>query len=121
MKKNDRQFMVILGLVIATGLVMGLIAFRMTAGGSAAAATAAVKPIGGDPNAPKPSAADEASAQDGSSGSTESQASDQVVSKDGEATDVATPEPAAPPPPPPPVATVEEPSDYAQPSGETQS
>lgn len=57
---KDRQFMMMLGLVVAAGLVMGLIAFRVS-GGSAATATAASanKQIGGDPNAPHPSAADE--------------------------------------------------------------
>ena len=56
---KDRQFMIVLGLVVAAGLVMGLIAFRMTAGGAPAATAAArVKAIGGDPNAPRPSAAD---------------------------------------------------------------
>jgi len=51
--------MTMLGLVVAAGLVMGLIAFRMT-GGAAGVATASVgaKAIGGDPNAPRPSAAD---------------------------------------------------------------
>lgn len=54
---KDRQFMAMVGLVVAAGLVMGLIAFRMT-GGSPAVETAAAKAIGGDPNAPRPSAAD---------------------------------------------------------------
>ena len=35
---KDRQFMAMLALVVAAGLVMGLIAFRMSAGGAAAAA-----------------------------------------------------------------------------------
>ena len=47
--------MTMLGLVVAAGLVMGLIAFRMT-GGSARVATAAVgaKAIGGDPRCAAP-------------------------------------------------------------------
>ena len=56
---KDRQFMTILGLVVAAGLVMGLIAFRMTAG-TAAVATAAQSNVAAvNPNAPRPSAADE--------------------------------------------------------------
>lgn len=56
---KDRQFMAVLGLVVAAGLVMGLIAFRMTGGQASVAAAVGVRPMGGDPNAPRPSAADE--------------------------------------------------------------
>lgn len=50
--------MTMLGLVVAAGLVMGLITFRMT-GGSAPVATAAVgNSAVGNADAPRPSAAD---------------------------------------------------------------
>lgn len=60
--------MTLLGLVVAAGLVMGLLAFRVTSGSAGAAgaagmangSTAATKMIGGDPDAPHPSAADSA-------------------------------------------------------------
>ncbi|THD35108.1 MAG: hypothetical protein E7773_11655 [Sphingomonas sp.] len=57
---KDRQFTVILALVVAAGLVMGLIAFRMTAGAPVGVAgNAAVANDG----APHPSPADELTTQ----------------------------------------------------------
>lgn len=52
---KDRQFTVILALVVAAGLVMGLVAFRMTGAGPASATTAAAANAG----AARPSVADE--------------------------------------------------------------
>jgi hypothetical protein len=54
---KDRQFMVVLGLVVAAGLVMGLIAFRMSGQPAAPVAAAAngAAPADGQPH---PSAAD---------------------------------------------------------------
>lgn len=51
--------MIMLGLVVTAGLLIGLIASRATTGSAAAIAAAKVAPIGGDPNAPHPSSADE--------------------------------------------------------------
>lgn len=81
---KDRQFMTMLGLVVAAGLVMGLIAFRVSGGGPSgvAAAAAAVKPIGGDPNAPHPSSAD--TAVDSDSGASSLPPSPAVGSENGE-------------------------------------
>ncbi|MBN8814505.1 MAG: hypothetical protein J0J06_03540 [Sphingomonas sp.] len=56
---NDRQFMIMLGLVVTAGLLIGLLAFRATDGAAGVTtASAGTKLIGGDPNAPHPSAAD---------------------------------------------------------------
>lgn len=58
---KDRQFMVVLGLVVAAGLVMGLIAFRMT-GGTAVSVAAGNAAVSND-GAPHPSPADEMAGQ----------------------------------------------------------
>jgi hypothetical protein len=55
---KDRQFMTVLALVVAAGLVMGLIAFRMTGGSPAVETAAAGNSALANPNAPHPSAAD---------------------------------------------------------------
>lgn len=57
---KDRQFMTLLALVVAAGLVMGLIAFRMTPRGSAAVATTATgNATAGTPGASSSSTAGE--------------------------------------------------------------
>lgn len=61
---KDRQFMIVLALVVAAGLVMGLVAFRMTGGATTTTATAATAPAATS-NAPAPSPADsEADSED---------------------------------------------------------
>lgn len=55
--------MVMLGLVVAAGLVMGLVAFRMTGGNPAQVAAAGGTAAVANDGAPHPSAADEISAQ----------------------------------------------------------
>ena len=55
---KDRQFMAMLSLVVAAGLVMGLIAFRMTGGSAPVAGETTGNSAVANPNAPRPSAAD---------------------------------------------------------------
>lgn len=97
--------MTVLGLVIAAGLVMGLIAFRMTAG-NAPVATAAVgaTATGGNPSAAQSSdtGAEWGVSESSSLSSTDAQPGDRPEARDGASPEIATPEPAPPPPPPPP-------------------
>ena len=51
---KDRQFMVLLGLVVAAGLVMGLIAFRVTGPAPAVQSASAGGATGKNPAVPEP-------------------------------------------------------------------
>ena len=97
---KDRQFMVVLALVVAAGLVMGLVAFRMTGGSPAQVVAAGGTAAVANDGAPHPSAADEISAQPADA----PMAMEQTTSRDSEPgipasepPEMRTPSPASPP------------------------
>lgn len=109
---KDRQFTVVLSLVVAAGLVMGLVAFRMTGGSPTPAAA-----VTANASAPRPSAADEqvadqpADAVPPSTDMVGSQSGEPAPTKDdppelkgpanGDPPGTAATEPSQPPPPAP--------------------
>lgn len=90
---KDRQFTIMLVLVIAAGLVMGLIAFRISGGASADTPVVAGNTAVSNDGQPHPSAADTEGAADGQPADTIAR-SDDASSLNGE-----PPVPAKEPPP----------------------